>query len=412
MHVTNFLQSPPGDAGQWRDILRRNPPGELAHLYQQRHGGQGDRLRVHVLQPIAFDGIGPSQTCINICEAAAELGAGVHAYGARRRIGKPLNFMLHTPYRNIGSVLPWRRAAPLLQSRIEKQILADVPSGSLVYAWPSLGIDTFRELKRRGCSIALEMINILTIAEKRIIEQEMDSEGFHYAHYVSDQKIRNQIQMLAMADIVFTSNPNSADSLLEFGVEPSRIIATRYGASNRVERTDYKTGRPVFAFVGRLTMEKGVHHLLRAWRSAGIDGELHLYGHLDPKFARHYEELLNQPSIRLCGFHRNISRAYRQADCFIFLSLAEGGPLVTIEAAAHGLPMIVSPMAAGRIARDGQSAIVVAPHDTASVATAIRRLASSVELRSRLGRSAFRAAADHTWARAAAERLTAIQALH
>ncbi len=367
-------------------------------------------LAIHVLQPMAFDGIGPSQTCLWLCEAAGRLGADVHAYGTRRRTERPRHSQLYLPFGNIGLALPYQPSADFLQSRIERRILEEVPAGAILHVWPSLTLPTFRELKRRGCFVAVEMINLHTRTEKRIIEDEMARENFHYRHYVTDDKIETQRQMLAAADLIFASNPQTEQSLAEQGIAPGRIVATRYGAAMRHERRDYAAERPVFAFVGRINLEKGVHHLLRAWRAAGLDGELHLYGRVDPEFAKRYGDLLGQPSVVLKGFSREISDHYRTADCFIFLSLAEGGPLVSIEAAAHGLPMIVSPMGGGRLAEDGRTAMVVDPACTTDVAAAIRLLGHSASLRQRLGRAAFARSAEFTWEVAAAERLAAIRA--
>ena len=45
----------------------------------------------------------------------------------------------------------------------------------------------------------------------------------------------------------------------------------------------------------------------------------------------------------------DIALAYREADFFAFPSLEEGGPLVTYEAMANGLPVLTSPMRAGGV---------------------------------------------------------------
>lgn len=226
---------------------------------------------------------------------------------------------------------------------------------------------------------------------------------------MTDEKIRTQIRMLAGADLIFASNQNVQRTLLDFGFPAERIALTRYAATGRHARSHTDTDRPVFAFVGRVNMEKGVHHLLRAWQAADIEGELRLYGDLDPNFAQRYAKLLSQPSVRLMGFHRDIASAYRAADAFIFLSLAEGGPLVSLEAAAHSLPMILSPMGAGRLAEGGPAGLIVDPADTTGVAEAIRQVAQSGEFRNQLGRKAYERSAAFSWDRAATERLAAIR---
>jgi len=364
--------------------------------------------KIFALQPMPFDGIGPSQTCLNICNAAGQMGVDVHLYGTRRRIPIPKWCNLNTPFGNAGSFLPYRFASKYLEAATEKRILADVPESAVVYAWPALRSEIALELKRRNCFIAVEMINIPTIVEKKIIEEEMDREGLHYTHYVTPKKIENQRRILEIADLVFASNQYAEEFLKNYGVKENRIVATRYASAIQKPRSVYHTRKPIFIFVGRICLEKGVHHLLRAWQAAGVDGELHLCGKLDPRFAKQYAELLDNPSVKQMGFCKDIHEQYTNSDCLVFLSLAEGGPQVTIEAAAHGLPMIVSPMGGGRIADHNQTAIVIDPRKTELVRDSIRKIAASPWLQKRLGEAAFIRAREFTWEIAAKERISAI----
>jgi glycosyltransferase involved in cell wall biosynthesis len=82
---------------------------------------------------------------------------------------------------------------------------------------------------------------------------------------------------------------------------------------------------------------------------------------------------------------------------FVFPTHEEGGPLVTYEAAACGLPSIVSPMGAGRIVRDRHEGLVVNPLDVDVLADAISMLAGSPTLRQELGSQATVRAQDFTW---------------
>ena len=364
---------------------------------------------LYVLQPMAFDGVGPSQTCMNICKELSLLGVRVHLYGTRRRLPKPNWCNMHTPFWNIGSVLPYKFVAKFLTASSERKMLADIPNGSIVHVWPSLRSDIAAELKRRGCFIAVDIINIVTIYEKEIIEGEMGRENFYYDHYVTNEKIENQKELLGLGDLFFASNQFSEDALVKYGVDKRRVVSTCYAAKAYERRVNYETQKPIFTFVGRINLEKGVHLLLRAWQLANVDGELHLYGNPDQIFLKRYKELLDSPTVQVKGFSRNMRETYNDSDCFIFLSLAEGGALVSMEAAALGLPMILSPMGAGRLALQEHSAIVVDPHDTSAVADAIRKVAESADLRMRLGEAAFEISEHYSWKISAFERKEAIE---
>jgi glycosyltransferase involved in cell wall biosynthesis len=82
--------------------------------------------------------------------------------------------------------------------------------------------------------------------------------------------------------------------------------------------------------------------------------------------------------------------------------------MVTYEAMAHGLPVLVSPMGAGAVARDGIDGFVIAPSDVDAMIDKLRKLASDVELRNALGEAARLQANRFTWEMAASRRSTEI----
>jgi glycosyltransferase involved in cell wall biosynthesis len=70
-----------------------------------------------------------------------------------------------------------------------------------------------------------------------------------------------------------------------------------------------------------------------------------------------------------------MAAAYRAADLLIFPSRYESFGLVTIEAMAAGLPVVVSDVIASGIVTDGRNGAVVTGHHPAGYAAALRRLA-------------------------------------
>ena len=368
---------------------------------------------VYVANPMGFDGKGPAHTCLSICKAAGQIGYESFIFGTRRRVDVPANCTIQVPYGNMGRFLPYKRFGPMLYRATEREIFGSIPEGASVYVWPSLAPRALSILKDRGCRIAVEVINFHTLAEKRIIEEEMSREGLHYSHYVTPEKIASQELLLKHADIVFSSNERARQSLVDCGCDANKIVLTRYASQCAVPgeakpRKGVEGGPLDFLFVGRVNLEKGAHHLLRGWKQAGEPGRLHLYGTVDPIFAEAFADYLNLPSVRLYGFSDAIDEAYRKADAFLFLSLAEGGPQVTVEAAEHGLPMVTSMNGGGRIAVDGQTALVVDPADTNSTAQAIRRICDDPDLRARLGNAARKLSLEFTWKQAARERFVSM----
>ncbi|HXG75403.1 MAG TPA: glycosyltransferase family 4 protein, partial [Gaiellaceae bacterium] len=141
--------------------------------------------------------------------------------------------------------------------------------------------------------------------------------------------------------------------------------------------------------VARLVPEKGLGTLLRAVAEAGSGLSLLVAGDGPERAAleRRAEEL--GVRLRLAGDlpWERIAEAYAAADVFALLSEREPWGVVVNEAAACGLPLVLSDRvgAAHDLLRDGENGFLVPAGDVASAAEALRRLAADEALRARLG---------------------------
>ena len=82
-----------------------------------------------------------------------------------------------------------------------------------------------------------------------------------------------------------------------------------------------------------------------------------------------------------------LAEEYARADVFALLSLHETWGVVVNEAAASGLPLLLSDRvgAAHDLVRDGANGFVVPAEDVAAAAAALERLAGDTELRQAAG---------------------------
>jgi glycosyltransferase involved in cell wall biosynthesis len=89
---------------------------------------------------------------------------------------------------------------------------------------------------------------------------------------------------------------------------------------------------------------------------------------------------------------RTIEEFYRAADVFVFPSRREAFGMALVEAMATGLPCIAShlPGVTDEIVRDGDTGLLVAPHDVAALTAALRRVLQDGALAARLGAAARR----------------------
>ena len=124
----------------------------------------------------------------------------------------------------------------------------------------------------------------------------------------------------------------------------------------------FKPGEPppIFRaiFSGALIERKGIHHLLEAWHRLNLkDAELWLLGSIHEEAKPHLKKFW-RGNIRTIGFARDVEKYLSQATIHIFPSQLEGSAKVTYEAAACGLPQVVT-RESGDVVRDGIEGIIV-----------------------------------------------------
>jgi glycosyltransferase involved in cell wall biosynthesis len=106
--------------------------------------------------------------------------------------------------------------------------------------------------------------------------------------------------------------------------------------------------------------------------------------------------------VRLSGFVEDeaLAARYAAADAAVFLSEYEGFGLPALEAAARGVPLVVSRAPSlGEVF--GDAALLVDPRDETAVAAALDRVLTDEALRARLVEAGRALAARHSWAETA-----------
>ena len=157
--------------------------------------------------------------------------------------------------------------------------------------------------------------------------------------------------------------------------------AERFAARSRL---GLPADRLVALYAGQIIPRKGVADLLNAWHALhaawGERAELVLVGddlENDGHYRREMEALAAQLGCgaRFVGFQRNVPQWLTAADVCLVPSHAEPLGNATLEAMAHGRPVIGTQVGGiPEMVVDGETGLLVPPHDPPRLAAAIDRL--------------------------------------
>ena len=196
--------------------------------------------------------------------------------------------------------------------------------------------------------------------------------------------VRNAASVLVVGTL-------ARESVVAHGADPSRVRVftntidvdvwmMRAEARARDQRHD---GVVTVVSVARLAPEKGLDVMLRAVTAAGLRAVVVGSG---PE--RERLEALAPDAVFTGELPEDgVAQAYVDADIFALLSAHEPWGVVVNEAAASGLPLVLSDRvgAAADLLRDGENGVLVPFGDIEAAAAAFRMLAGDSELRSAYG---------------------------
>ena len=183
------------------------------------------------------------------------------------------------------------------------------------------------------------------------------------------------------------------------GVDLSRFDRTVWGGE-RAEATRRQMGvpldAPVILFVGRVTRDKGVCELVEAFQSPALrDTGAHLVvvGHFepdrDPLPAEVIDQLTQDSRIHLVGFAEEPAQFVAVADLLCLPSYREGFGSVVIEAAAMGVPAVVTSIVGlADAVVVGETGLAVPPKQWRPLADALVTLLSDARQRAAMGAAA------------------------
>jgi glycosyltransferase involved in cell wall biosynthesis len=206
--------------------------------------------------------------------------------------------------------------------------------------------------------------------------------------------------MLARAcdhhDVVFVQNADDQSDLTAMGVvrDPSRFVLT---AGEGIDLAAWTVAplpaAPVFLMLSRLLVSKGVREYIQAaqmLRAQGSSARILLAGPEDPGTdgvpMREVRAAHDAGLLEYLGFVEDVPALMATCSVCVLPSWHEGTSHTLLEAMAMGRPVITTDVRGCReTVRPGQTGLLAAVRDPASLARAMQSLASDAAARARMG---------------------------
>jgi glycosyltransferase involved in cell wall biosynthesis len=283
---------------------------------------------------------------------------------------------------------------------VARRLLAEPASGAeAVVAMAASGAATLAAAGRSSRFAVLNMVNSHPLFQNRYLA-ELAGVREGGPEWAPTTLVRAVDREIAAADLVLVPSRFVENQLLDLGVDPAKLHLEPYGVDLSRFRAPAApraaTSRVRCLYVGQVSHRKGLR-TLREVAAQVPEAEFVLAG---PIVVR---ELLRglPPNVRYAGrlSTAEVAAAMREADIFVLPSVEDAYPLVTLEAMASGLPVIVSDHAGtSELIREGENGFTFAAGDAAALAALIARLGDDARLRARLGAEARRTAeAGRSW---------------
>jgi len=153
-------------------------------------------------------------------------------------------------------------------------------------------------------------------------------------------------------------------------------------------RDDYSLPQDAFVwvFIGRIVKDKGINELVEAFLKIESNHFLLLVGPFendqDPILHETILLIESSSNIRIYGFQKDVRPFIKLSDALVFPSYREGFPNVPMQAAAMGLPQIVTNInGCNEIVMQRVTGLIVPPKNSQALLEAMIELANDLEAR-------------------------------
>ncbi len=256
-----------------------------------------------------------------------------------------------------------------------------------------------RAAKAAGAVTVVERASAHPLVQDALLREEFASFGLRYPA-ANRWIVAKHLREYTEADWIVVPSDFVHRTMVAEGVPPAKLRCLPLGvATERFRPGEGHDGIFRVLFVGAISLQKGLPYLLEGFRLAGLPrerSELVLVGEPSrdaraflPRYQGLYRHVPFTP-------HEGLVPLYQSASVFVLPSIQDGFGMVVYEAAACGVPVIVSDNV-GASVRDGEDGFVVPIRDAEAIAGKLAYLYAHEAVRRRMGAAARNHVSQLTW---------------
>ena len=381
-------------------------PGKHYHVYQIALAAQESRMLAKFITGIYYKPTNYPYSLINLFSNRIGASWREHLLIKRNFAGLDPQLIVSMPYFELATLSLGK--LPMIRDIFGRMNLV-LLNNTLFDWWVG------KNLRRGQCDIVhaffgcawrsfeqAKRIDIATVLDMPVhpqVKYYVDEEYERFGGTRVPLSLRERAE-IELSDYVFAPSDFVVKGLVDSGFPEERVIKIPFGVD--VDRfkpgPEKSNGSFRILFVGNLGLRKGFQYLLEAFTQLSLPGmDLTIIGspvdRVSEKILNSYNGLFRWiPNVS----YQQLHEWYQASDVFVFPSLAEGSAMVTYEAMACGLPLIVTENS-GSIVRDGVDGFLIPIRDIQAIKERIRLLYNDRQLARRMGQMARQAVESYTW---------------
>jgi glycosyltransferase involved in cell wall biosynthesis len=344
----------------------------------------------------------------HLCEGLVRAGfdvtyhhtGGMKARGSQDMRNWPAAFLNHAAFKGW---LNQSLAFALSRRIVDAKAAHLCKSYDAFWGWSGCSLRALRLAKERGIPALLERGSTHCELQREVVHAQFQRFGAaHLYHYPHSQIVYEKAEYETASRICVPSQFVAA-TFYQKGFTQDEVSINPYGVDvNFWSQSKPNFERPspfTFLYVASIGLRKGVADLLEAWKLANLhNARLVFIGGVSAEAIPLLKCL--PPNVEIRGFtpHEEIRALMSKSHAYILPSFEEGLARSVLEAAAAGLPPIITKeTGATDILKDGCDCWVIPSGQPDALSIALKEVAVNHEEARRRGENASLAVKQFTW---------------